>query len=185
MPAVKRQQDTFTGSVSNSANTGLIEHNAYSGVVVHPLSEKFINDTLEVRSALEVLSVTLAAKKIDDSGASNLQKIQKQGVLYLEKDNNDWYLDYDTELHYAIVRLSGNLELEKQLQTLWNTSLLLHYYHASTRDRLKISVQEHGWIVESIIAGNADVAASFMQLHYANGCRSMISNFRQSQQKSE
>ena len=158
---------------------GLIEYNTNCGVVVRTVTEKYISDIMEVRCALDSLSAARAAKRINEKNAKTLLSIQEFGNQCLSSSSDDWYLDYDHKLHLTIAKLSENIELEKQFQNVWNSSLLMHCYNASTKERQIQSIREHGWIIDAIIAGDAEQATAFMKMHYTAGCASTIKAYLQ------
>jgi DNA-binding GntR family transcriptional regulator len=130
------------------------------GAVVASMSVRDLEDLFDVREALEVLAARLAADRMDQTGATMLDRLLDKArttrrVVDLASLN--------TQFHAAISALSGNTLLTGMMESLH--SRLQWVYRQSVETRAAQSWAEHREMAAAIRAGDAEMAAAAARAH--------------------
>lgn len=97
---------------------GLVTMVPRKGTHVSELSVKDIMDVLEVRTALDKLATSLAAKRMQPQQIKALETVHRQFIANIEKENIDGAVRKDIEFHDLIYSASGNSRLIGVVSTL-------------------------------------------------------------------
>ena len=81
------------------------------GAEVAEITEKSLNDVLEVRKALEELAVQLACERMDEEGLEALKKAAKEFEESLGSEDVTRIAEADVAYHDIICRSTDNLSL--------------------------------------------------------------------------
>lgn len=154
---------------SNLQHDGLISIIPGKGTFVSEITEKQVEDLMNVRELLEGLSAQLAARERIEEDLENLRYMmyrQEESVKGKYK-NIKFYLDIDSEFHKYIASIGKNEYLEKQLSsTLANTRRFLN---ALTPDTvLEEVLVEHNKLYEYIKKQDEAKAREHMKKHIDN-----------------
>lgn len=87
---------------------GFVKNVRRGGSFVREISRKEIKDTYEVREALEVLGIQLAAKHITDQQLKELKDNCAQYEHSIKKREINRCIDNDINFHYLLAKASGN-----------------------------------------------------------------------------
>jgi DNA-binding GntR family transcriptional regulator len=138
------------------------------GAEVAQISEKSLRDVMEVRRALDALSVELACDRIDQNELSLL----KEACISFEEAVSTGELrqiaQTDVAFHDIIVNAAGNMRL---LQLMHNLSEQVYRYRfeyikdSSQHGRL---MEEHRIIYDSIVRKDKETAAKAVKNHVDN-----------------
>jgi len=131
------------------------------GLQVAPIEAAWIAQVYQVRGALDVLAVRLAAARTTRLDPDLLQRGRKA----VEAGDVKAMIETDLAFHQAIYRAAGNPLIEQ--------SALLHWQHirramgeALRTSHLRATVwDEHQAMAEAVAAGDVQRAASLMQHH--------------------
>ncbi|MBR5318074.1 MAG: GntR family transcriptional regulator [Peptococcaceae bacterium] len=160
---------------------GLVIVTPHKGAYVADVSMKDINEIYEVRSALEMLAVSLAVERITDKELDALER-QLSGQFKIQESrgcdwNNTAYIDstfhsiiYQAANNQCLVRFANILQ--EQLQQLRATS-------STFPDRDKTALEEHKQIVKALVEHNGELASRLAREHVANAERAMISSMEE------
>lgn len=155
---------------------GLVIVVPHKGAYVADVSMKDINEVYEVRFALEMLAVSLAAERITDKELDALERqLLSECKVEGSRDcelNNTAYIDgtfhdiiYQAAHNQCLVRFANILQ--EQLQQLRATSLILP-------DRDKAALEEHKQIAEALAEHNGKLASRLTREHIKNAKRAII-----------
>ena len=159
---------------------GLVTMIPRKGAEVADITIEDLRDALELRMALEVLSVGLACERIDDVGKKELIAV---GVEFKEAINSKLVpaiVDKDERFHDVIFRASGNKKLITTAMNLREQVYRYRYEYikdSSYHDKL---IKEHDDITRAILSGDRQRAEEVMRLHIYNQEESVIRNLQNS-----
>ncbi len=118
-------------------------------------------ELLEVRRALDSLSVQLCAKNITEAGLRKLNEILREMEKLSEEDD---FFVLDKKFHLLISKYSKNRFLHNVHLIIWDViqkALRANYYQVTNRDR----IGEHRKIVEAIENQDQDLAKIYTVRH--------------------
>jgi GntR family transcriptional regulator, rspAB operon transcriptional repressor len=168
-------------AIQQLASEGLVEIRPRSGTFVASLSVRDVEETFEIRCALETLAAEKAAGLISPEQLECLNNLlaslshpinSPQERKRHEKDN--------TELHQIIVSASNNRRLMEMYESL-NAHLRIARIHASEdswRKRLGEEHAEHRQIVEALEARDSEQAAASLRKHIYRAKDSLIASLK-------
>ncbi|NLK98306.1 GntR family transcriptional regulator [Defluviitalea saccharophila] len=148
------------------------------GAQVAEITEKDIQDVLEVRGALEELAVKLACKNMDDKDLRSLKQVMKEFSEASKRDDLDGMIEKDTEFHDIIFRATKN---EKLIQIVNNLREQIHRYRVAylkSFDDFKVINEEHEQIVFAIENRDATLGETVAARHIKNQEKAVIQFIR-------
>lgn len=160
---------------------GLVTMIPRRGAEVAQITEKSLKDVLEVRRALDALSVELACERISGEELQQLQDACDAFEAATKTKDTKKIAQADVALHDIIVRATANARL---IQLVNNLSEQMYRYRfeyikdESTHEQL---VQEHRILFESIRDKDVATAASTAKLHIDNQELSIVKQLRTEQ----
>ncbi len=138
------------------------------GILVLGVSQKDLEDILEIRTRIEGLAAYMAALNITDEQLAELREIVELQEFYVPKHDADRINVMDSKFHRLIYRFSGSVPLYDTLMPLHKK--VLKYRKASVENEVRSSYssQEHRAILEAIANHDAPLAEKYMMEHIAN-----------------
>ena len=133
------------------AAEGLIVIQPRSGTYVATLSPRDVEETFDIRRALECLAAETAVVNATEEDLEAAQAILERLAAPVESEEDyERHAAANTELHHMIIRLSGNRRLAEMYDGLHAhlTIARLHRAGASWHSRLDSEHAEHEQIVE-------------------------------------
>ncbi len=136
-------------------------------------NERSMSQLYEVRIAIEELCVRRAASG-GDRGL--LEAIHAEWTaLRSEGPGEDLsgpdFVHADERFHRRLAEAGGNEVAERVLADVNDRIRLVRVHDFTTADRVRATIAEHLEIVEAVLAGDADAAASFMRAHVQRSAR--------------
>lgn len=146
------------------AGEGLVEFHANRGFWTADLGLEAVLRRLEVRLLLEPGIAALAAERRGDDDILALE-----GAIVREADASDAAGAHDAsrEFHILLARATGNVELERTLESLWIVEVgrRLMARRAAVEDWRQRDLEEHRGILAAVAAGGTRSAAELMERH--------------------
>ena len=138
------------------------------GILVLGVSQKDLEDILEIRIRIEGLAAGMAAARITAEELEELRETIELQEFYVPKHDADRINGMDSKFHLLIYRFSGSTPLYDTLMPLHKK--VLKYRKASVENEIRSthSSQEHRAIFEAIAAHDAELAEARMRAHIAN-----------------
>ena len=138
------------------------------GILVLGVSQKDLEDILEIRIRIEGLAAAEAAKNITDEQLEELREAVELQEFYVPKHDADRINGMDSRFHLLIYRFSGSGPLYDTLMPLHKK--VLKYRRASVENEVRSanSFMEHRAIFDAIAAHDAPLAEARMRAHIAN-----------------
>lgn len=153
---------------------GLVTMIPRKGAQVAKITEKNLKDVLEVRRALDVLTVKLACDRMDEETKAELLKACDEFARVVKKNDTKDITEADVRFHDIILKSTGN---DRLLQLVNNLAEQMYRYRleyikdSAYHDRL---VKEHEAIYQAIMDGDKEKAAKAAVLHIDNQEKTII-----------
>lgn len=153
---------------------GLVTMIPRKGAQVAKITEKNLKDVLEVRRALDVLTVKLACDRMDEETKAELLKACDEFARVVKKNDTKDITEADVGFHDIILKSTGN---DRLIQLVNNLAEQMYRYRleyikdSAYHDRL---VKEHEAIYQAIIDGDKEKAAKAAVLHIDNQEKTII-----------
>lgn len=147
---------------------GLVVMVPRKGAEVADITEKDLRDVLEVRTALEELSIELAMKNMNDDDYKQLAEANKLFAKDSEGDDLIKIAEADVAFHELMYMATGNKRL---IQIINNLREQMYRYRLeyikdkSTHARL---VDEHNRIIDAMVKNDVAAAKAAIKLHVEN-----------------
>lgn len=138
------------------------------GAIVAGMTEKDMEDVLQVRRALEELAVQIACEQISMSQMKELKEAMDAFEQATKGTDMKEVTNTDIEFHEIIYRSTGNRRL---LSIMGNFSEQMYRYrveYLKERENYPILVEEHAQIVEGLQRRDKDAVTEIMRRHVTN-----------------
>lgn len=157
---------------------GLVTMVPRRGAEVAQITEKSMNDVLEVRRALDALCAELACDRITEEGLSEL----KQACDYFEqcvagKDIRK-IAQADVALHDIIVQATRNQRLIQLVNNLSEQMYRYRFEYIKDSRGHETLIEEHRIIYQSIVNKDRETAAAAAKTHIDNQKKAIIRQIR-------
>lgn len=153
---------------------GLVVMIPRRGAYVANISIKDINEVYQVRTALDVLAAGLAADKITEEEAAEMQRLIDEDKALVEARNYPKIIENDTAFHDIIYRASGNKRCMDIISNLREQITAIRGRSMPYPGRLEIMLVEHQTIADSIAKHNAKKAQEAVRVHMENAERTLL-----------
>lgn len=175
-PGERLNQDEIAGRINvsrqpvNSAISilkanGFVRDNGRRGVVVSEIELDQYNSIYEFRSVVEPFAARLAAERMGEDAGSEAQSMLREGRAAIEADDIKKLLRADVRFHEMIYRWSGNHVIEASMRANWPHMLRSMAQVLRSPGSAQQSWDDHQKIVDGLLAGDGDAAASAMEHH--------------------
>lgn len=138
------------------------------GAIVAGMTEKDMQDVLEIREALEELSVQVACDKITDEEISQLQKNMKNFEHSLKTGDLKKMAQADVEFHDVIYQATDNPKLISMLNNLREQMYRYRVEYLKNPENYKQLLDEHEAIYKGIMAKDKNAVTDMMRKHISN-----------------
>ena len=156
---------------------GLVTMIPRRGAEVAQITEKSMNDVLEVRRAMDALCVELACDRITPEELQDLKKACDTFEAAVKTDDIKQIAQADVALHDIIVQATGN-QLSEQMYR-YRFEYIKDF---SQHERL---VEEHKVIYESIVKKDKETASNMAKVHIDNQKKAIIRQIRLEREKNK
>ena len=175
------------GAIQQLATEGLVEVKPRSGTFVASLTAEDVEETFQIRCALECLAGEEAIGRIDEAGLRRLRDLLKslKRPVRSEEDRRAHELD-NSELHQIIIRAAGNRRLVEMYEAL-NAHIKIARVHSSERDwpaRLREEQAEHEAIVAALEARDATRLRAALRKHLYRAKDALVAALRAREEQS-
>jgi DNA-binding GntR family transcriptional regulator len=148
---------------------GLMEPVRNRGYRVVPVTDKDLTDIYQVRVMLEVPAMVQLARmgKVADR-ASEFGALADSIVRGVEQDDLVLYVDADRQFHLGLLAMLENDHLTGIVENLRDKTPQKGMSALIRQGRLIESAEEHGPILDSLIAGDAERTEELMRAHLSH-----------------
>ncbi len=162
---------------------GLVTMIPRRGAEVAQITEKSMNDVLEVRRSMDALCVELACERITEEALQELDSACDAFAEAVETKDIRRIAQADVALHDIIVQATGNLRLVQLINNLSEQMYRYRFEYLKDISRHQSLIQEHRVIFEAIKARNKEEASSAAKLHIDNQAKAIIEQIRLEKEK--
>lgn len=148
------------------------------GAEVARITEKSLKDVLEVRRALDALSVELACQRISREDLDRLADACGKFERAVRGADASVIAREDVALHDIIVEATGNQRLQQLVNNLSEQMYRFRFVYIKEENQHDNLVAEHREIYESILSRDRERAAAAARLHIDNQEKSIIRQIR-------
>jgi DNA-binding GntR family transcriptional regulator len=138
------------------------------GAIVAGMTEKEMEDVLEIREALEELSVQVACDKITEDEITQLRKNMKNFQHSLETGDLKKMAQADMEFHDVIYQATDNQKLINMLNNLREQMYRYRVEYLKNPDNHQKLLDEHEAIYQGIVARDKAAVTAMMRKHIDN-----------------
>ncbi|MCB1527543.1 MAG: GntR family transcriptional regulator [Hyphomicrobiaceae bacterium] len=147
------------------AAQGLVELRPYRGAIVSSPDPRRLMEMFEVMAELEAMCGRHAARRLTQDGEAALLDTLDACAQAADIGDTDAYYYENERFHRAIYSASGNMFLAEQALLLHKRLAPFRRLQLRVRNRLHSSQQEHETIVDAIVSGDAEAAATALRAH--------------------
>ncbi len=147
---------------------GLVTMIPRRGAEVANITEKNLQDVLEVRQALESLAIELACERITEEKKQELEKRLCQVETAVHTGDTGAIASADVAFHDAIVEASGNVRLTQLVSNLGEQMYRYRFEYIKDVSKHPQIMQEHRMMFESIMEKDKRKAAQTVKTHIDN-----------------
>lgn len=162
---------------------GLVTMIPRRGAEVAQITEKSMNDVLEVRRSMDALCVELACERITEEALQELDSACDAFAEAVKTKDIRRIAQADVALHDIIVQATGNLRLVQLINNLSEQMYRYRFEYLKDISRHQSLIQEHRIIFEAIKARNKEAASSAAKLHIDNQAKAIIEQIRLEKEK--
>ena len=148
------------------------------GAEVAGITEKSLKDVLEVRRALDALSVELACDRITQEDTNRLLEACAVFERAVREGDASVIASADVALHDIIVEATGNKRLQPLVNNFSEPKYRFRFASITEESRHDNLIAEHREIYEAIVSRDKKRAAEAARLHIDNQERSIIRQIR-------
>lgn len=162
---------------------GLVVMIPRRGAEVAQITEKSLNDVLEVRKALDALSVELACERITEEEIAELKTACEEFEQATKGKDASVIAKADVKLHDIIVQATGNQRLLQLVNNLSEQMYRYRFVYIKDESQHEKLIEEHKEIYESILTRDKERASAAARLHIDNQEKSIIKQIRLEKKK--
>ncbi|MGN0168986.1 MAG: GntR family transcriptional regulator [Acetatifactor sp.] len=164
---------------------GLVTMIPRRGAEVAQITEKSMNDVLEVRRALDALCVELACDRITEDGLESLKQACIGFEAAIKTKDAKKIAQADVALHDIIVQATGNQRLIQLVNNLSEQMYRYRFEYIKDTKQHENLVEEHRIIYESILKKDKATAAWAARTHIDNQEKAIIRQIRLDRQETK
>lgn len=147
---------------------GLVTMIPRRGAEVAQITEKSLQDVLEVRRALDALSVELACERISQEELEQLEQACKKVEEAIAGKDLKKIAQADVAFHDIIVKATGNTRLVQMVNNLSEQMYRYRFEYIKDESKHQSLITEHRIIFESLRCKDKETASDTAKLHIDN-----------------
>lgn len=162
---------------------GLVTMIPRRGAEVAQITEKSMNDVLEVRRALDALCVELACERITPEDTERLKLACETFEAAVRTSDVKKVAKADVELHDIIAQATGNQRLVQLINNLSEQMYRYRFEYIKDISQHQRLIDEHRMIYESIVKKDKEAASRAAHVHIDNQKKAIIAQIRSEKKK--
>lgn len=165
-------------AIRKLAQEGLVTIVPRKGAEVAQITEKSMNDVLEVRRALDALCAELACERITPQELENLRLACESFETAVRTADAKEIAHADVALHDIIVKATGNQRLIQLVHNLAEQMYRYRFEYIQDTSQHETLIEEHRIIYQSILGKDKQTAAQAAKTHIDNQEKAIIRRIR-------
>ncbi|MDD6194582.1 MAG: GntR family transcriptional regulator [Lachnospiraceae bacterium] len=138
------------------------------GAQVAKMTEKDLQDVLEIRDSLDELAVSMACERMTEEQLKELKSAMKDFELATKGRNVRKICEADEAFHNVIYKMADNPKLETIVNNLREQMYRYRYEYIKGNSIYSQLVQEHAAIIEGFERKDAEYVKKIMHTHLEN-----------------
>lgn len=138
------------------------------GAEVAKMTEKDMEDVLQVREALDELAATIACEQMTTEQLDALRNTMREFEEFTKTGNVKMIAEADVEFHDIIYQATGNPKLVNMLNNLREQMYRYRIEYLKDEKNYPMLIQEHSEIVEGLMAKDKAKVSAAMHRHVEN-----------------
>jgi DNA-binding GntR family transcriptional regulator len=171
-------------SLERLVQDGLVRSDPRRGFWTRVFSVQDIHEIYDLRSALEVLALRLAATRLDPEDLRSQLDLLYNVREQLDQRPISLFLQCDFRLHTLLIRASGNGRLINYLSTLRSQFSMFQIKDTMYPQRMEAALDDHEQILLALLEENIDKAAAFLAEHIAHAKAHVLADIFEEQETS-
>ncbi len=150
---------------------GLVRIHPRRGFFVPTLYREDVVEVYDCRIALESFAAQIATPLLTDTDIAPHLERQRQVREIVGADDPasaEAFVRSDLLLHDLLIQRAGNRRIQQQLTDLRGQLSVVHLWMTQIPDFVAGAVEEHGAILDALVAGDAERVAGAMKAHLQN-----------------
>ena len=153
---------------------GLVVMVPRKGAHVSKITEKNLQEVLEIRTVLEEFAVVLASERISPKGLEELTARHKAFVDSVQSEDLMTIAQKDEEFHDAIFRATDNARLLSIINNLREQFYRYRLEYLKDIHKRSVLIEEHERLCRAISSGDSKKARRIMKEHLDNQQKSIL-----------
>nr|WP_296011589.1 GntR family transcriptional regulator [uncultured Blautia sp.] len=158
---------------------GLVVMAPRKGAKVASITERDLNDVLEVRKGMEVLAISLACKRITGEELDKLEAIEQSFQSLIESGNLTELAEMDVKFHDTIYQATNNQRLVQLLNNLREQMYRYRMEYLKDIAVRRTLAEEHKAICEALRGRDESKAQNYVSVHIDNQQKAIIRSLNQ------
>lgn len=158
---------------------GLVVMAPRKGAKVASITERDLNDVLEVRKGMEVLAISLACKRITGKELEKLETIEQSFQKLIESGNLTELAEMDVKFHDTIYQATNNQRLVQLLNNLREQMYRYRMEYLKDIAVRRTLAEEHKAICRALRERDEQQAEQYVSIHIDNQQKAIIRSLSQ------
>ena len=158
---------------------GLVVMAPRKGAKVASITERDLNDVLEVRKGMEVLAISLACKRITGEELEKLESIERSFQSLIESGNLTELAEMDVKFHDTMYQATNNQRLVQLLNNLREQMYRYRMEYLKDIAVRRTLAEEHKAICEALRGRDESKAQNYVSVHIDNQQKAIIRSLNQ------
>ena len=158
---------------------GLVVMAPRKGAKVASITERDLNDVLEVRKGMEELAIRLACERITPEQLDELDKVEKKFLNLIDSENLTELAEVDVEFHDIIYAATNNKRLIQLLNNLREQMYRYRLEYIKDADKRQILMVEHEHILKALTLRHIQEAKMAVREHIDNQEITILKNLKE------
>lgn len=162
---------------------GLVVMAPRKGAKVASITERDLNDVLEVRKGLEELAMRLACERITPEELDELEQIEQKFLRLIESGNLTELAEVDVEFHDKIYNCTNNKRLVQILSNLREQMYRYRMEYLKDSAVRRTLAKEHRAICDALRSRDKDSALRYIYVHVDNQQKAIIRSLNEKEEQ--
>lgn len=160
---------------------GLVRSDPRRGFWVRVFTAQDIHEIYDLRGALEVLALRLAAPRLDPADLREQLDLLYKVRAQLDQHPVSLFLQCDFRLHTLLIRASGNSRLIDYLSSIRSQFSMFQIRDTRYPQRMDSALDDHEQILLALLEGKTDEAADLLAAHIIHSKARVLSDMFEEQ----
>ena len=162
---------------------GLVVMAPRKGAKVASITERDLNDVLEVRKGMEELAIRLACERITPEQLDELDKVEKKFLNLIDSENLTELAEVDVEFHDIIYATTNNKRLIQLLNNLREQMYRYRIEYLKDSAVRRQLAKEHKSICEALRTHDKESALRYVYVHIDNQQKAIIRSLNEEKEE--